>query len=244
MLFVRYKLRHIEHNNTTYAHTFPIYSSCASDTCWRHNKMTQCQILLAQTALLHHLLSEIRISYLYTWYIVSFNNILYGHIFTCSIYVGPQAGKLCHTFILVLSSSVSMRLLSYLFHTNGFVSTTSNVEFVLNMTGLKSHSTGIVTAICTAICTVFEVTELHRENLMENFRRVSRYRRGTHVASNVDSFHHSKYWIRDLRCTFGKHLLKRLAPHSTPSWGRLVRERRSSFFNNPPLSTISGWYFQ
>ena len=30
--------------------------------------MAQCQIYIAQTALVHHLLSEIRISYLYTWY--------------------------------------------------------------------------------------------------------------------------------------------------------------------------------
>ena len=30
--------------------------------------MSQRQIFLAQTTLVHHLLSEIRISYLYTWY--------------------------------------------------------------------------------------------------------------------------------------------------------------------------------
>ena len=51
------------------AHTFLIYHSCASDTCWWHNKMVQYQIFIAQTALVHHLLSEISISYLYIWYI-------------------------------------------------------------------------------------------------------------------------------------------------------------------------------
>ena len=54
--------------NTTiqhYAYTFPIYHLCLFDTCLSHNKMAQCQIFAAQTALLHHLLSEIRISYLY-----------------------------------------------------------------------------------------------------------------------------------------------------------------------------------
>ena len=65
MLFVRYKFRHIEPNNTT--HTFPIHHSIASDTCW-HNKMAHCQISIAQTAVVHHLLFEIRISNLYTWY--------------------------------------------------------------------------------------------------------------------------------------------------------------------------------
>ena len=35
-------------------------------TCQRHNKMTQCQIFVARTAPVHHLLSEIRISHLYT----------------------------------------------------------------------------------------------------------------------------------------------------------------------------------
>ena len=32
--------------------------------------MAQCQIFKAQTALVRHLLSEIRIPYLYTWYIL------------------------------------------------------------------------------------------------------------------------------------------------------------------------------
>ena len=47
-------------NTTTqhYARTFPIYHSCASDTRWWHNKMAQCQIFIAQTALMHHLLLE------------------------------------------------------------------------------------------------------------------------------------------------------------------------------------------
>ena len=31
------------------------------------HKTAQCQIFIAQTVLVHHLLSEIRISYLYTW---------------------------------------------------------------------------------------------------------------------------------------------------------------------------------
>ena len=54
--------------NTTqhYTHIFPIYHSYTSDTCWWHNKMSQCQIFIALTALVHHLLSEIRILYLYT----------------------------------------------------------------------------------------------------------------------------------------------------------------------------------
>ena len=54
--------------NTTqhHAHTFPIYHPCAPDTCCWHNKIVQCQIFIAQTALVHHLLSEIRISYLCT----------------------------------------------------------------------------------------------------------------------------------------------------------------------------------
>ena len=62
MLIVRYKFRYIEHNNT--AHTFPVYHSYVSDTCWSHDKMAQCQIFIAHIALVHHLLSEIRISYL------------------------------------------------------------------------------------------------------------------------------------------------------------------------------------
>ena len=36
------------------------------DACWWHNKMTQCQIIIAQTAQVHHLSSEISISCLYT----------------------------------------------------------------------------------------------------------------------------------------------------------------------------------
>ena len=35
--------------------------------------MAQCQISTARTALLHHLLSEIRISYMYTWYVMLVN---------------------------------------------------------------------------------------------------------------------------------------------------------------------------
>ena len=57
-----------------YLHTFPIYHSCVSDTCWWHNKMAQCQIFIVQTALVHHLLPEIRISYLYTWYLKTQRN--------------------------------------------------------------------------------------------------------------------------------------------------------------------------
>ena len=55
-------------NTTTqhYAHTFLIYHLTASDTYRRHNKVAQCQIFMAQTALLPHRLSEIRISYFYT----------------------------------------------------------------------------------------------------------------------------------------------------------------------------------
>ena len=62
-------------NATTqhYPHTFPIHHSCTSDTCWWQNKMAQCQIFTAQTALVRHLLSEICISYMYTWYIVRVN---------------------------------------------------------------------------------------------------------------------------------------------------------------------------
>ena len=40
MHFVRYKFRHIEHDNTTLCNTFPIYHPCSSDTCWWHHKMT------------------------------------------------------------------------------------------------------------------------------------------------------------------------------------------------------------
>ena len=42
----------------------------ASDTCWWHNKMAQCQIFIAQTALVHHLLGKTGISYLYTWWLL------------------------------------------------------------------------------------------------------------------------------------------------------------------------------
>ena len=58
-------------NTTTrlYAHTFPIYHSCVSDTWW-HNKMLQCQIFIAQTALVQHPGSEIPISYVYVHLVV------------------------------------------------------------------------------------------------------------------------------------------------------------------------------
>ena len=65
MLFIRYKFRHIEHNNNTTLCTHFSNLSLFDD-----NKMTQSQIFTAQTAQEHHLLSGIRISYLYTWYFV------------------------------------------------------------------------------------------------------------------------------------------------------------------------------
>ena len=65
IFFVRYKFRHIGHNNTTLCTHF---SNLSPVSVW-HNKMAQCQIFRAQTALVHHLSSENRISYLYTWYI-------------------------------------------------------------------------------------------------------------------------------------------------------------------------------
>ena len=65
MLFFRYKLQHIKHDTT---HTLFQFITTVRDTCWCHNKMAQCQIFLAQTALVHHVLCEIRISYLYIWY--------------------------------------------------------------------------------------------------------------------------------------------------------------------------------
>ena len=74
MLFVRYKFRHLEHNNTTLCTHF---SDLSLVRIWWHNKMSQCQIFTAQTALVCHLLSEIRISHLHTWYRqISLSNVI------------------------------------------------------------------------------------------------------------------------------------------------------------------------
>ena len=68
MLFVRYKFRHIEHNNTTLR--TPHFFNLSLVRVWHllmSQKMTQCQIFIAQTALVHYVLLEICISYLYTY---------------------------------------------------------------------------------------------------------------------------------------------------------------------------------
>ena len=69
MFFILYKFRHIEHNKTTLGTHF----SNLSLVHVRNLLMTQqngaVSNFVAQTALVHHLSSEIRISYLYTCYI-------------------------------------------------------------------------------------------------------------------------------------------------------------------------------
>ena len=64
MLLIRYKFLRIEHNTV---HTLFQFITLTRLTLVDDNKMTQCQIFTAQTALVRHLLSEMRISYLYTW---------------------------------------------------------------------------------------------------------------------------------------------------------------------------------
>ena len=63
MHFVRHKFRRIEHN----------FSNLSFVRVWHLSKtqqMTQRQIFTAQTVLMRHLLYEIWISYLYTWYVL------------------------------------------------------------------------------------------------------------------------------------------------------------------------------
>ena len=69
MLFVRYKFGHIKHNNTTLSKHFSNLSLVHVWHLLMTQKMAQCQIFTAQTALLHHLLFEICISFLYTSYV-------------------------------------------------------------------------------------------------------------------------------------------------------------------------------
>ena len=73
MLFVRYKFRLIEHNNTTLCTHF---SNSSLARVW-HSSTTQqkdavsnlvANLIVAQTAPVHHLLPKIRVSYLYTRY--------------------------------------------------------------------------------------------------------------------------------------------------------------------------------
>ena len=64
MLFVRYNFRHIERNHTTLRTHF--HNLSLVRVLLTTQQMAQCQIFIAQTALVHHLLSEIHISYSYT----------------------------------------------------------------------------------------------------------------------------------------------------------------------------------
>ena len=76
--------------NTTqhYVHTFPIYHSCVSHISWWLNKMAQCHIFIPQTVLVHNLLSEIRTSYLHTWYwLVIIFTLMIGYNNRSGLYV-------------------------------------------------------------------------------------------------------------------------------------------------------------
>ena len=101
-------------------YTFPIYHSSASNTCRGHNKMSQFQIFIAQTALVNHLLSEIHISYLYTWYVVtSLTCDFYTDILNLAIilFVSNKHNCyqnvmfLCHIQLNILASSFRQRKL-------------------------------------------------------------------------------------------------------------------------------------
>ena len=61
MLFVRYKFRHIKNNNTTLCTHFSNLSLVRMRHLLKTQQNDTVTIFIVQTALVHHLLSEIRI---------------------------------------------------------------------------------------------------------------------------------------------------------------------------------------
>ena len=105
-------------NTTTrhHAHSFPIYHSRASDTCRWPKKIAQCQIFIAQTALVLHLLSEIHISCSCTRY--ELKNEVICHVLTyvsnvfnlkVIVFLGKQLKFLLAVLYLPLVSSPRVR---------------------------------------------------------------------------------------------------------------------------------------